>query len=102
MIQREKMSSVVFDQDIAVPHPLKAFDKQHKIGVAIIKNGIDWDEQFHHIKLVFLVSPSVHDNDGLSDLTQLLVHLTERSDIKEKMIHSQSYEEFKQLFLSII
>lgn len=102
MIQREKMSSVVFDQDIAVPHPLKAFDKQHKIGVAIIKNGIDWDEQFHHIKLVFLVSPSVHDNDGLSDLTQLLVRLTERSDIKEKMIHSQSYEEFKQLFLSII
>ncbi len=34
MKQREKMSSVIFSEQIAVPHPIKPIAKHHKIGVA--------------------------------------------------------------------
>lgn len=56
MKQREKMSSVIFSEQIAVPHPIKPIAKHHKIGVAIVKNGLQWNEENPHIRLIFLPS----------------------------------------------
>ncbi|VTS12923.1 BglG family transcription antiterminator [Streptococcus pseudoporcinus] len=97
--RRESMSTVIFDQDIAVPHPIKAIDKQGKIGVAIIPTGIYWEEEFEAVKLVFLVSPSIYQNDGLAEMTQLLVGLTESTQTREKLIACQDFESFKQIIL---
>lgn len=97
--RRESMSTVIFDQDIAVPHPIKAIDKQGKIGVAIISTGIYWEEEFEAVKLVFLVSPSIYQNDGLAEMTQLLVGLTESTQTREKLIACQDFESFKQIIL---
>ncbi|EGJ27505.1 BglG family transcription antiterminator [Streptococcus porcinus] len=99
--RRESMSTVIFDQDIAVPHPIKAIDKQGKIGVAIIPTGIYWEEGFEAVKLVFLVSPSIYKNDGLAEMTRLLVSLTECTQTKEKLIACQDFESFKQIILDI-
>lgn len=99
--QRSKMSTVVFDETIAVPHPIKALDKNHKIGVAILKNSLVWDESFRQIRLVFLVSSSIYGNEGLSDITRGMVNLVDLPQIKEKMKNCQDFEEFKEIFLSL-
>ncbi|MGT2958719.1 transcription antiterminator BglG [Streptococcus bovimastitidis] len=98
---RESMSTVIFDQDIAVPHPLKAVDKQGKIGIAIIPTGIYWEKGFEAIKLVFLVSPSIYNNEGLAEMTRLIVDLTESPETKEKLIACRDFETFKHILLNM-
>ncbi|MFI3836313.1 BglG family transcription antiterminator [Streptococcus equinus] len=101
MKQREAMSSIVFGENIAVPHPLKAVGSKHHFAVAIVKNGVKWDEQHSSIKLIFLMSMSIHDNDGLPELTSAIVDLVDNPKLQEQMLACQSFDEFKKIFLSI-
>lgn len=101
MKQREAMSSIVFGENIAVPHPLKAVGSKHHFAVAIVKNGVKWDEQYSSIKLIFLMSMSIHDNDGLPELTSAIVDLVDNPKLQEQMLACQSFDEFKKIFLSI-
>lgn len=96
---RERLSTVVFDQDIAVPHPLKPISDHHQIAVAIVKNGLYWEEGFEHVKLIFLVSPSLYTNEGLKAITSRIVDLVELPDIKEDLIQAEDFEMFKTIFL---
>lgn len=98
---RESMSTVIFDQEIAVPHPLKAIDKVGKIGVAIVPEGVDWEEGFESIKIIFLVSPSIYKNDGLASMTKLMVNLTENPHAKEVIIKSKTFDDFKTILLDM-
>ncbi|TFH45148.1 PRD domain-containing protein [Streptococcus equinus] len=101
MKQREAMSSIVFGENIAVPHPLKAVGSKHHFAVAIVKNGVKWDEQYPSIKIIFLMSMSIHDNDGLPELTSTIVDLVDNPKLQEQMLACQSFDEFKKIFLSI-
>lgn len=101
MKQREAMSSIVFGENIAVPHPLKAVGSKHHFAVAIVKNGVKWDEQYLSIKIIFLMSMSIHDNDGLPELTSAIVDLVDNPKLQEQMLACQSFDEFKKIFLSI-
>lgn len=101
MKQREAMSSIVFGENIAVPHPLKAVGSKHHFAVAIVKNGVKWDEQYPSIKIIFLMSMSIHDNDGLPELTSAIVDLVDSPKLQKQMLACQSFDEFKKIFLSI-
>lgn len=98
--QRESMSSVVFSSTIAVPHPIKAVGSKHRIAVAIIRDGLRWDDSFSGIKIVFLTSMSVYNNSGLPKIAETIVNLVDRQDIQDKMLTCHHFEDFKQLFLS--
>lgn len=98
MKQREAMSSIVFGENIAVPHPLKAVGSKHHFAVAIVKNGVKWDEQYPSIKIIFLMSMSIHDNDGLPELTSAIVDLVDNPKLQEQMLACQSFDEFKKYF----
>lgn len=69
------------------------------IAVAIIKNGTYWEDGYEKIRLVFLVSPSVHSNDGLKTITNRLVDLVDLPEVKENLIAAPNFEAFKQFFL---
>lgn len=97
--QREQMSTVVFDDRIAVPHPIKALDKYCRVGVGIIQEGLYWNQDFPKIQLVFLVAPSAGSNEGLSDLTQRIVELTDLPEVEKQLASCQSFAEFRQIFL---
>lgn len=101
MKQREKMSSVIFSEQIAVPHPIKPIAKNHKIGVAIVKNGLQWNEENPHIRLIFLPSPAIYGNEGMATLTSKIVDLLEQPGLQKQIFNCQSFAEFKQLFLKI-
>ncbi len=98
---RESMSTVIFDQDIAVPHPLKSLDREAKIGIAVIPEGIYWEEGFEKIKFVFLVSPSIYKNDGLAEMTKLIVNLTENPQTKQELLECHDFDCFKKILLTL-
>lgn len=99
--QREQMSSIVFSNRIAVPHPIKPIARQHKIAVALVSKGVIWDVQARNIQLIFLPSPSIYENEGMGQLTSQIVELLEEKDLQRAMVACQSFEEFKELFLKI-
>lgn len=101
MKQREAMSSIVFGEHIAVPHPMKAVGSKHHFAVALIQDELFWDDQYPSIKIVFLMSMSIHENDGLPELTSAIVDLVDEPDLQEQMLACQSFEEFRTLFFKI-
>ncbi|HEL2219067.1 TPA: BglG family transcription antiterminator [Streptococcus suis] len=96
---RESLSTLVFDKDIAVPHPLKPISEKHMISVAVIKNGLYWEKGYGQVRLVFLVSPSIYTNEGLSTITNRLVDLVDLPEVKKDIINSPDFETFKHVFL---
>lgn len=99
--QRESMSSVVFSDQIAVPHPISPIGHYHRLAIAIVKQGVAWETSYPSIKLVFLPSLSVYDNKGLSQLTEVLVDLVDLPEVQETLLACQNYDDFRRLFLSI-
>lgn len=101
MEQRESMSSVVFSDQIAVPHPIQPVGHHHRMAIAIIKDGVSWNADFPAIKLVFLPSLSVYGNEGLEHLTKLIVNLVDKPEIQNELVNCTSFDDFKKIFLSI-
>lgn len=97
---RESLSTFVFDEDIAVPHPLKPVSKHHLISVAIVKNGLSWEPGYEKVRLIFLVSPSKHTNEGLQDITSRIVDLVDLPETKEALVGAEDFESFKSIFIN--
>ena len=100
--QRERMSCVVFSEDIAVPHPAKSVGKKTQVAVAIVKQGVRWDDRFKNIKYIFLVSPSKTENYDLIKITEAIVSLIENDKIKNKLLKCNNFNEFKEVFIELI
>lgn len=96
--QREELSSVVFSEKIAVPHPIQALGTEIKVSVAICKEPLLWDDQSSHVQLVFLLSPSIYGNEGLTDVTKKIVSLTENDDLQNQLITCNNFEDFINIF----
>ena len=99
--KREELSSVVFSEKIAVPHPIQALGTDVKIAVAICKDPLLWDDQNSNVQLVFLLSPSIYGNEGLTDVTKRIVSLTEKDDLQNQLIACNNFEDFINIFENI-
>lgn len=102
IVQRELMSSVVFSNQIAVPHPAKALGESAHIAVAIVKDGIKWSDGFSKIKFIFLLSPSKIENIDLKYITKAIVSLTEEDDMQKKLLECESFKQFEDIFTELI
>ena len=99
--QREELSSVVFSEKIAVPHPIIPLGKEVKVSVAICQEPLSWDNQGSDVQLVFLLSPSKYGNEGLADVTTKIVSLTENGDLQKQLIKCKDFDEFITIFEKI-
>lgn len=99
--QREELSSVVFSEKIAVPHPIQPFGTEGKVSVAICKDSLLWDNQSSHVQLVFLLSPSIYGNEGLATVTKKIVSLTENDELQNQLISCNNFEDFINIFEKI-
>lgn len=102
LIAREQLSSIIFSQSIAVPHPIVPQGNIAKIAVAISETGIEWDANTKAIHFVFLLSPSKIENSYLTIATKAIVALLELPDVQAKLLAAVTYDEFLDIFLSII
>lgn len=99
--QREELSSVVFSEKIAVPHPIQPFGTEGKVSIAICKDSLLWDNQSSHVQLVFLLSPSIYGNEGLATVTKKIVSLTENDELQNQLISCNNFEDFINIFEKI-
>lgn len=99
--QREELSSVVFSEKIAVPHPIQPFGTEGKVSVAICKDSLLWDNQSSHVQLVFLLSTSIYGNEGLATVTKKIVSLTENDELQNQLISCNNFEDFINIFEKI-
>ncbi|MFX3705840.1 transcription antiterminator BglG, partial [Streptococcus suis] len=65
----------------------------------VIKNGLYWEDGYGQIRLVFLVSPSIYTNEGISTITNRLVDLVDLPEVKKDIINYPDFETFKHVFL---
>ncbi|MDD6770902.1 BglG family transcription antiterminator [Inconstantimicrobium porci] len=100
--QREQMSSVVFGKHVAVPHPAKAVGKFTQIAVAIVKGGVNWENEYNDIKFIFLLSPSKIENVNLRNITNAIASMIESDCIQNEILKCNTFSEFEEKFMQLI
>ena len=99
--QREDISSVVFSEKIAVPHPIRPLSHNAKVAVALCQQPIAWDDMSSTIRIVFLLSPSLYGNEELTRLSQKIVALTENTALQNELMACQDIREVIKLLEKI-
>lgn len=97
--QRELLSAITFNDVIAVPHPARAMSKVPKIAIGVIPAGLKWSNSYPNIKLVFLLSPSYLNNQGLMAITQTIVHLVDNTTQQADLLVTKNFSDFRQKFI---
>lgn len=99
---RESMGCVVFSDTIAVPHPAIPVGKKASIAVALLPDGLAWNEDFPNIKIVFLLSPSYLCNQEVKKMTKPIIRLIDMPDLQQEILDHPTFEEFKKIFMKLM
>ena len=99
---RSQMGSLVFSDTIAVPHPAVPLSKVARLALALIPEGMYWNESHPAIRFVFLMSPSYVENRNLSKVTGAIVSLMEEPVLQEQILQEQSFDVFGRILGSLI
>ncbi|WP_314578889.1 PRD domain-containing protein [Enterococcus gilvus] len=99
--QREMMGQIVFSDTVVVPHPAIPVGVSTKIAVALIPEGMTWDEK-ETVNFVFLISPSYIENEGITVVTKAIVQLVDRLDIQKAILAEPTFENFSNELIKII
>lgn len=100
--KRSLLGDIFFSDTIAVPHPAEPVGKLSKIGIALIPEGLFWQQNHPKIHFVFLISPSIYQNPNLAMMTKAIVNLIDSFDMQAKLLKTQNFNQFRQLFIQLI
>ncbi|WP_323703158.1 PTS sugar transporter subunit IIA [Mammaliicoccus sp. Dog046] len=92
---REGLSSVVFSDEVAVPHTAHSVGDYSSIAVALVPNGVYWDEQHEKIKLIIMLSPSKYNDNELKTIIDIIVNLIDSNDKVTALMDCKDYQSFK-------
>lgn len=99
---RSQMGSLVFSDTIAVPHPAVPLSKVARLALALIPEGMYWNESHPAIRFAFLMSPSYVENRNLPKVTGAIVSLMEEPVLQEQILQEQSFDVFGRILGSLI
>lgn len=99
---RSQMGLLVFSDTIAVPHPAVPLSKVARLALALIPEGMYWNESHPAIRFVFLMSPSYVENRNLPKVTGAIVSLMEEPVLQEQILQEQSFDVFGHILGSLI
>ncbi|WP_313629776.1 BglG family transcription antiterminator [Enterococcus devriesei] len=101
ILQRETMGQIIFSETVAVPHPALPIGVSTKIAVALIPDGMEWEDN-KNIKFVFLISPSYIENEGITVVTKAIVQLVDQLTVQDQILSDPTFENFNEQFIQII
>ncbi|MCC5890770.1 MAG: PTS sugar transporter subunit IIA, partial [Alkalibacterium sp.] len=99
---RESFSSVVFSENIAVPHPIEGVGEFSKVGILISPQGIDWDESSQDVKLTIMMVPDRFGNNHLDEVSKALLPIIENQAYLDEVVQATSFIEFKETLLKLL
>jgi lichenan operon transcriptional antiterminator len=91
---RETYSSVASSKDVAIPHPVEAVTSASYVAVAVIPDGIYWDDVHPSVKLIFMVSPNRKIASELEAITQTLIPIVHNDALKKRLLQSKDFRDF--------
>lgn len=97
---RERFGSLAFSETLAFPHPSMPLGVHSEIAVAIVREGLDWDEDHDKVNFVILMSPSKISNTGLSQVTDYFVNFVGNKASQACLLEDPSFENFKYQFIN--
>lgn len=95
---REELSSVVFSDKVAVPHPVQPIGDHSNIAVCISRSDIDFNDG-SHVQIIFMLSPSKHDDTNFKQMINILVEVIDSEEITNRLINTNDFQSFKQIIL---
>lgn len=95
---RESYNSVAFSPYLAVPHPIEPVTEKAYVAVAVVPEGVYWDEQHPNIQLVFLMSPDYGHQIELEKISQHIVPIIEDDQFRKELVSSTNYQKFIATF----
>lgn len=99
---RNSYSPTVFGENIAFPHPMTPQSYDEQIVVAIIPEGLYWDEEHPAVNFVFLMSPSKIKNEHIKLVSPILVKLLEDTASQQQLLANPNFNEFKKTFIRLM
>ena len=102
MEKRIAIGEILFSPTIVVPHPAIPVGKIAKIAIAVIPDGLFWDDNYQNVKFVFMISPSIYQNSNLAMMTKAIVNLIDDLPMQQAMLDISDFNQFKSLFIQLI
>ncbi|EZX21730.1 BglG family transcription antiterminator [Mammaliicoccus sciuri] len=96
---REELSTVVFSDEVAVPHTAQPVGDYSSIAVALVPGGVYWNEQFPNIKLIIMLSPSKYNDNELKTIIDIIVNLIDSDDKISELMNCKDYNSFKNYMI---
>ncbi|MBM7541062.1 PRD domain-containing protein [Amphibacillus cookii] len=93
---RERFSTVVFSDYVAIPHPLEGICNHPYVAILITPNGMSWDETHEDIKLTMLMLPDRLGKHQLDEVSKMLLPLIEDDDRLHELIKAKDFAGFRQ------
>lgn len=92
VMRREKLASTVLNNGIAIPHPLNACAHRTTIGVALLKEPIQWDSQ--KVQVVFMLAIKQEEKACIKEVFRLLEGVMNHKEQVEMILKSSSFDEY--------
>lgn len=93
IIEREEYMSTIYDNGVAIPHPINICGKDNLLSVAIIKNN-SFTHNKKPVKIIFMVALEKGNMDYLGMVTQILFEIMKDEYLVEKLRGSETFEDF--------
>lgn len=92
VLERESYADTIFDNGIALAHPVKLFDAQSIVLTLVLDNPIDWGSG--KVNIVFICQVKNGNKDDLRDIYNVFSGLINNKSAVNQIIKNQTYGNF--------
>ncbi|MBR0599790.1 BglG family transcription antiterminator [Sinanaerobacter chloroacetimidivorans] len=100
VIEREKMSSTVFNNNVAVPHSMHMNAIKSSISIVINDKPVEWGNQ--RAQIIALIAFNKKERDIFVDIFDHFIRIISEPENVQKLIHSKNYDHFIDILISLI
>ncbi|WP_303886247.1 PTS sugar transporter subunit IIA [Abiotrophia defectiva] len=95
ILERESYVSTVYDNGLAIPHPMEMKHSENLISVTLLPKGII--HQGKTVKLVFMLALKPNQVEVHQHISKKLYGLMQQSSVVQELANCQNYQEFINL-----
>ncbi|GAA0592163.1 transcriptional regulator LicR [Virgibacillus siamensis] len=97
LYEREKFATTAYGNLVAIPHPISPDSDETFLSVCTLKNPISWGDK--PVQFVCVLSVKRNSTEDLQSMYDLLGKIIDSPSIVQKLIKTESYEEFVNVLL---
>lgn len=96
ILERENIANTDYGNLVAVPHPIKPIAKETFISVGILKNKVNWGNNF--VRIIIFLCLGENEVDSLDDLYERIFKFTDNIENVNKILYSKNKNDIIKLF----